>query len=384
MKTSALLNSSSLQIADSVYRFLSKLFPVITLPLFGLFMMHFYGPFLWSEFYSQFLWLLSIAFFLQFGSVQMMGISVFRQDLADEVREGLQSRYMLLVACCLLLFFLPLSLLHCATLCVFLLLRFTGDTLTAVQRLTGYERKSVMADVLFWIVLIAGIVYHKNQVSAVELMRFATIGAAVRVLVADPRAFGTSLPLHNHAPDFQWMREAFRKFIPQLSGFLFYTTDLILASILLPVFEFSSYQVTVSLTLMAGLLFNTWYTATSRSRSLQTIITTASLCMVPVALLLKFVLEEFAGIALTPLYLLSAYLILVSGVISVYFIRWLLEDREEKVIQSVLLVTSAVHVIVLPNLFADYGLQEYLLYLGGIHTLVAIAFTIISFRKGYN
>src|SRR5436189_1242128 len=86
-------------LTDGLYHFLSKLFPVITLPFFGLCMIHMYGPFLWGEFYSQFLWMLSIAFFLQFGSVQMMGISVFRQDLSDEVREGLQSRYMLLVAC---------------------------------------------------------------------------------------------------------------------------------------------------------------------------------------------------------------------------------------------------------------------------------------------
>lgn len=353
------------------------------LPLLGLSMMHLFGPFLWGEFFREFLWLLSISFLLQFGSVQMMGVSSFSHTLEDEVREGLQSRFILLVAACLFLFLLPVSLFHAFILAAFLVLRFTGDTLTAVQKLNGNERKAAAAETGFWLLLIAGIVINQDKLSSLVLMKSASLAAAVRVLLADPRGFGNALQLQNHAPDFHWMREAFRKFIPQLLGFLFYTLDLILASILLPVFEFAAYQVTVAFTVMTGLLYNSLYVAGSRSRSLQSIITTTSLVMIPVVLLLKFILEEFAGVPLTPLYLLAAYFMLVPGAVSFYFIRWLLEDREGKIIQQLLGAVCILHILVLPQLFAEKSLQEYLLYMGGIYLLLCLALTLVSYRKGY-
>jgi hypothetical protein len=371
-------------LSESLYRFLLNFLPVTLLPLLGLGMQHFYGPFLWGEFYRQFLWIMSLAFFLQLGSRQMMGLAVFNDTLEEEFRVGLQSRSILLIISCLLILFLPVSILHSLTLCGFLILRYAGDTICNLQRSAGNLHKAAIAELAFWLVLIAGIILQSEPMSSVQLLFLSGMAAAARLIAADPRVFRNILPLKNHAPDSEWISKAFQQFIPQISYFLFYTIEILLASILLSILDFAWYQITMVTTLSTGILFNALYIhSKNHRRTLPELLTVSSLALVPIVLLLQFILKEFAGVPLTPWYLLAAYFILLSGVFSAHFIHWLIEDRELKVIRNVFLGTSLLHLLLVPFLFAQFELQEYFLYTAGIQTLVAVTLLIVSYHKGY-
>jgi hypothetical protein len=371
-------------ISETLYRVVLNFLPVTLLPLLGLAMNHLYGPFLWGDFYRQFLWIMSLAFFLQLGSRQMMGTAVFNDTLEEEFKQGVQSRIVLLIITCLLLLFFQISILHSIALCAFLILRVTGDTVCNLQRSAGNLHKAAIAETAFWLVLIAGIILQHEQMSSVQLIILSGIAAAARLLAADPRAFRSILPLEKHAPDAEWMQQAFKKFIPQLSSFLFYTIEVLLASVFLSITDFAYYQVTMVTTISAGVIFNAIYTSTKNHRkTLPELITVSSLALVPVVLLLQFILKEFAGVPLTPWYLLAAYFMLLPGVISVHLINWLIEDRELKVIRIIFLGTTIVHCLLMPFLFTYFGLQEYFLYSAAIQLLVALTFVLVSYRKGY-
>lgn len=357
--------------------------PVILFPLIAWNISHDYGQFLWGSFFREFLLIMSLAFVLQTGSNQMLILSPMQADLDTEFRLSVQSRIIIFTCCCFSLLLMPISTGHLIILVSFLLFRVLGDTLTGYHRAAGNDNTNALAESSFWLVFCAGVIYQQSQLSVITLLQTVAIASGVRFIAADPRTFKRIIPLERHAPDGDWFKEAFSRFIPSLSNFTFHTTDVLIAAFMLSVNEFAGYQICVLSILATGMLINTLMNSIGNSRSLQQLITFSALLMIPVALLFKFILQEFAGVELTPWFLLAAWVALNSAIISSYFMKWLMEDREQKFIVRVFLAGTIVYCAFLPWIFNHYELQEYLLFFAGIQMGAAISFAVGSFAKGY-
>jgi hypothetical protein len=367
---------------ESASRFILTHAQTISITLLSLIVSHIYGHFLWGDFYKQYLWIISIAFFLESGSNHLLRLSLIDDNLEDEIKQGLQSRIVILLFSCILLLFLPFVLLHSLSLSMLLLFRFAGDVLIALQRLRGNNKRAALAELIFWLILITAFLLPSESFSAKELI-FQCVGAAgIRFMIADPRLLRSIFPLANHAPDAEWIKKSIQKFLPQLSGFLFFSADILLASLLLPNQEFSFYQITIGITAALCIVLNNLLSG-KRSISLAKTITFASLAMVPTVIALRFVLTEYSIINLTPWYLPAAYCTTVSGAILAFFVRWLLQDRELIAVQTALLALSALHVIVFPFLLLQSNLEALIIYQGAFHLLSALVFTVVAYRKGY-
>jgi hypothetical protein len=355
---------------------LQNIISATALPLFALYISANYGHFLWGDFYRIWLWLMSLSFILQMGSVQMI-LNEETEYKLQEIQDGINARIVLLLVICILLFFLALPVAEIIILIAFLVFRFAGDSMLAYHATMGKGTRTLRAELIFWLILLLCLLVYRDSLSTRMLLRFVVLASLFRVFAADITLIGKIFSGRTHAPDREWFRNALFKFLPAISGFLFYYIDMLLASFLLPAREFSEYTVTMFCILLPSLVISVMNLNDLKSGVLRSLIICGSIIIVS-GVLLKLVLMNLNHIQLSPYYFIYASSIGLSSVYIMHFMRRMAGFRTYNTLHLVTAATTIVYLLSFPYILRTGSLEFFLMYQSSVHLLLLLVLLIIN------
>jgi hypothetical protein len=359
------LSSTNHQADKKQFNFrLQNFISALGLPLFALYIAVSYGHFLWGDFYRNWLWLLSISFIMQSGSVQMLS-GLVQEHKLEELQEGFRARMVLIIIICLMLFFLPLPPANILVMLLFLIFRFAGDSLLSYQSSFGNGSRTLRAEMIFWLTLLLCLLLFRETISTAMLMQFVTVASLTRLIAADISLFKYLIGRGSHAPDTEWFRTALLKFMPVISVFLFYYTDMLLASIFLSATEFSQYQITMLYILFPVIIFSTINNSFSWNTVKYIFWLTGMLIM---AILSYFILTRYAAIPLTGSYLIFALSMGVTGIIVNHYLLLISQSRNYSNLHLITFGTTVFYLVTFPLVLRTGVFENYFIY----QTLVGI------------
>lgn len=364
------LSTSSNPADKRLYNFrIQNLISSLGLPLFALYVSVNFGHFLWGDFYRIWLWLLSISFLMQAGSLQMLS-GIEPQFKLEELQEGFRARLILMLTICLLMFFLPLSPADILVMILFLLFRFAGDSLLAYHSSFGNGTRTLRAELIFWLTILLCMLIFRDSISKAMLMQFVTLASFTRLIAADVFLFKYIAGRGPHSPDIEWFRAALLRFMPVINAFLFFYTDLLLASIILSAIEFSQYHVTMLCILFPVLIYSLFLQSISWNIFSYIFLFTG---MFVLAFISYIILTKFAAVPVSGFYFVFAMGIGISSMITARFLRNISQKRNYNKMHLITFGTSLIYLLTFPVVLRTGVLENYLIY----ETLVSILLSLI-------